>query len=185
MTATAPLSWHLAHPKQYGHGDRFLDLPPPWQDGALPTAPPMRDSGSGSILQQGHLGPRDPSSDLVVRNGLYQPVPKHLQTILPPWSTLTASHPQHSCPFPSSMLSPWTTAAPGSSASQGTLRSATFLLPTDLQSQTSCGIVQLLAVAWGFPVSWVIPRQQKPTQASLSPLSNWQVTAWCWAILWP
>lgn len=28
VTATAPLSWHLAHPKQHGHGDRLLDLPP-------------------------------------------------------------------------------------------------------------------------------------------------------------
>lgn len=30
----------------------------------------------------------------------------------------------------------------------------------------------LLAVALGIPMSWVIPRQQKPIQASLSPLSS-------------
>lgn len=28
VTATAPLSWHLAHPKQHGHRDWLLDLPP-------------------------------------------------------------------------------------------------------------------------------------------------------------
>lgn len=28
VTATAPLSWYLAHPKQHGHGDWLLNLPP-------------------------------------------------------------------------------------------------------------------------------------------------------------
>lgn len=42
---------------------------PHGRDGALPTAPPMGDSSPESRLQQGHLGPRDPSSGLMVKNG--------------------------------------------------------------------------------------------------------------------
>lgn len=142
---------------------------PHGRDGALPTAPPMGDSSPGSRLQQRHLGPRDPSSGLMVKNGLCQPV--QAPTNYPP----TLEHP--GCIPPTALWSLTQLCAVPMDHSivkvKPWLRNPQICnTPSPYGSTIPDQLWDLLAVAWGIPMSWVIPRQRKPTQASLSPLSS-------------
>lgn len=53
VTATAPLSWRLAHPKHHGHGGRLLDLPPVAGMGHFPLLLRWETQALGALLSAG------------------------------------------------------------------------------------------------------------------------------------
>lgn len=57
VTATAPLSWRLAHPKWYGHGDWLLDLPPMAGIGHFPLLLQWEIQVLGAYFRHRHLNP--------------------------------------------------------------------------------------------------------------------------------
>lgn len=169
MTATTPLSRRLAHPKQWGHGGRLLDLspmagmrhfpPPCWEGGHQPWKHP-----SSGMLRP--WGPNLPPC-VVARKGLCQTLqapPNH-----PSHPRAPRLHPTTSTHVPSP--APSCPCGPQQPQGQalGKENSQNCNLPFSPQLRIpGPPLWGLVAAAQGIPTSWVTPRGEKCARAAFS-----------------